>query len=205
MYRWFRIKNFRGFDEIELGPLDRVNLITGRNSVGKTALLEAIFLHLGSHNPALGNVVNQLRGLPLSISDPTESWGWLFHGKRTSTTIQVESRDEGGTQRSLAIQLAEDMANKVAPIGSQGAIGAKVLDSATTALGPRELLLTYTDPAGVNFVAQMALVGDEIKVRAPLKVSLPTGMFLTSAHRVQNDDLVRFLKLADQAVERESL
>ncbi|MBN1565485.1 MAG: AAA family ATPase, partial [Anaerolineae bacterium] len=43
MYTSFHIKNFRGFRDLTLDGLARVNLIAGGNNVGKTALLEAIF------------------------------------------------------------------------------------------------------------------------------------------------------------------
>lgn len=44
MYRWFEVNNFRCFDELMLAGLERVNLIAGVNNVGKTAILEALFL-----------------------------------------------------------------------------------------------------------------------------------------------------------------
>jgi len=46
MYQSFRIKNFRGFRDLTLDSLERINLIAGKNNVGKTALLEAIFFAL---------------------------------------------------------------------------------------------------------------------------------------------------------------
>lgn len=45
MYRSLHIERYRGFQELELQDLRRINLITGRNSVGKTNLLEAFALH----------------------------------------------------------------------------------------------------------------------------------------------------------------
>jgi predicted ATPase len=38
------LRNFRGFTELELAGLGRVNLIVGRNNSGKTSLLEAIWI-----------------------------------------------------------------------------------------------------------------------------------------------------------------
>jgi AAA15 family ATPase/GTPase len=38
------IHNFRCFDLLKVSGCKRVNLISGKNNVGKTALLEAIFL-----------------------------------------------------------------------------------------------------------------------------------------------------------------
>ena len=55
MYTSFSIENFRLFDQLTVEPLARVNLIAGQNNAGKTALLEAIWLHNGQNNPELGN------------------------------------------------------------------------------------------------------------------------------------------------------
>src|SRR5205823_2189753 len=38
------IHNFRAFDHLQIEALGRVNLITGQNNVGKTSVLEAVYL-----------------------------------------------------------------------------------------------------------------------------------------------------------------
>ena len=50
MYRSFSIKNFRCFDELTVEGMGRINLIAGKNNVGKTALLEALWVHGGAPN-----------------------------------------------------------------------------------------------------------------------------------------------------------
>jgi len=45
MYESFRIQNYRGFRDLKLEGLARVNLIAGENNSGKTALLEALYIH----------------------------------------------------------------------------------------------------------------------------------------------------------------
>ncbi|MEI6499421.1 MAG: AAA family ATPase [Armatimonadota bacterium] len=47
MYQSVRIQNFRGFENLTVDGLSRVNLIVGENGVGKTALLEAVYLLAG--------------------------------------------------------------------------------------------------------------------------------------------------------------
>ncbi len=41
MIQSFRVKNFRCFQDLTLKSLKRVNLIAGKNNVGKAALLKA--------------------------------------------------------------------------------------------------------------------------------------------------------------------
>ncbi len=59
-YRNLRIRNFRGFKELELNNFSRVNLFVGKNATGKTAILESIFIHGGMYNPESAFRVNLL-------------------------------------------------------------------------------------------------------------------------------------------------
>ena len=49
----FEAIHYRGIDGLSLPKLSHVNLITGANGVGKTALIEAIWLFTGRYNPRL--------------------------------------------------------------------------------------------------------------------------------------------------------
>ncbi len=51
-----KIKNFRGIKEFELKDLGKINIFVGRNSVGKSTILESLFLITG-----LGEAVNLYR------------------------------------------------------------------------------------------------------------------------------------------------
>ena len=44
MFTTLKITDFRGFADLRLDGLRRVNLVVGRNNAGKTSLLEAIAL-----------------------------------------------------------------------------------------------------------------------------------------------------------------
>ena len=57
------IKNYRGHRDLEISPLARINLFSGRNGVGKTALLEALWLLQGRRNPLVIVNSNILRGV----------------------------------------------------------------------------------------------------------------------------------------------
>ena len=49
----FKAVHYRGIDGLSLPRLTRANLVTGVNGIGKTALLEAMWLFMKRHNPVL--------------------------------------------------------------------------------------------------------------------------------------------------------
>lgn len=48
----FHVRNFRLFQNIEVGNLSRVNLIVGKNNAGKSAFLEAVELYASNASPS---------------------------------------------------------------------------------------------------------------------------------------------------------
>ena len=49
----FRAVHYRSIDGLSLPHLSQANLVTGVNGIGKTALLEAMWLFAGRYNPML--------------------------------------------------------------------------------------------------------------------------------------------------------
>ncbi len=68
MLHSFYIHNFRNFEELILPSLRRVNLIVGKNSVGKSTLLEAIALYLSGGDENCFRKLLQSRGDNLSYN-----------------------------------------------------------------------------------------------------------------------------------------
>ena len=42
MYKSFTVRNYRCFHDVKLGGFRQINLIAGRNNVGKTSLLRCL-------------------------------------------------------------------------------------------------------------------------------------------------------------------
>ena len=92
MLKRLHIRNFRGFDELEIGELRRINLVAGGNNSGKTTLLEAIFLLSGAANARMA--VNDHVIRDQDRGKPPRSWAeiyWkpLFSGLDTNRTVTV--------------------------------------------------------------------------------------------------------------------
>ena len=107
MYSKFVVKGFKCFKDFEISELDRVNIISGMNNIGKSSLLEALFLHIGRHNPSLTLSINALRGLEQFQLKSEEIWGWLFTDKQMDKPIQLTGITENKKSRKLTIKLVD--------------------------------------------------------------------------------------------------
>jgi len=76
-FQQISIKNFRAIESLEIKNIKQVNLLTGRNSCGKTSILEAIFLLIGMSNPQLAINIHSFRKLILTDN---KDFSYLFNG-----------------------------------------------------------------------------------------------------------------------------
>ena len=90
------LKNFRGFRELKIAPLKRLNLLTGQNDTGKTSVLEALRILLA--HPQIENAA----GLPNEFRNGTSGdwnehfWKWIIHNKSSEDYAEITAaRDKG--------------------------------------------------------------------------------------------------------------
>ncbi|MEI0700183.1 AAA family ATPase [Brachyspira intermedia] len=55
------IKNFRGFDKLEINDIKKINLLVGQNNCGKTSILEAIAIISGMPDCSIAYHINAIR------------------------------------------------------------------------------------------------------------------------------------------------
>ena len=120
MYRTFTIKNFRCFDELTVEGMGRINLIAGKNNVGKTALLEALWVHSWPIDPNCGLQIDLLRGL--DVADPDNFMSNLFRDFDRDLTVQLAAESEKWEAPRLLKMWMEDSSNALMSIpGSENA------------------------------------------------------------------------------------
>jgi len=88
VYKQITIKNFRGIKSIELNNLSRINLLLGKNSVGKSSILEAIFLLTGSDNPNLLLSIDLFRNI---IHNSAEDFAFVFNNLNYSNSPEISA------------------------------------------------------------------------------------------------------------------
>ena len=86
------IENFKTLKSIELTNLKRITLVSGRNNIGKSTFLEAIFLYM---DHSAGESFGKLNGLRGGYNNSAESlWGSLFYQMETNNAIQISIKDD---------------------------------------------------------------------------------------------------------------
>jgi AAA15 family ATPase/GTPase len=111
MFTDFEVNNFRGFKHLDITNLARINLIAGLNNSGKTALLEALFIHAGAYNPEILLRVNSFRGLtrPEISMEPQipGPWNSLFRNFDLDSTIEFIGRSNKRAE-SVKLRIVRD-------------------------------------------------------------------------------------------------
>lgn len=97
------LKNFRGFRDLKIAPLKRLNLITGKNDTGKTSVLEALRILLAQPNIGnAGGLVNEFR-VGNNIDWDEHFWKWLIYNKRSEDPAELRLISDKGKPIVLAL------------------------------------------------------------------------------------------------------
>jgi ABC-type phosphonate transport system ATPase subunit len=194
MYRSFHIKNFRGFRDFTLDSLERVNLIAGQNNVGKTALLEALFLHIGANDPEIGPRLNAWRGIQRYKADVEDVWGILFYDYDVNEPIELISQGDGEQRYSLRISLVEP---SITVIDKPGGNGDDLVSSLPVITASRVVQLEYKDDEDRSVVSRGLVTTDGTfySERGELKRTT-MGVFRATRNQSLKEDVEVFSDLA---------
>ena len=98
-FKDIEITNFRGFDYLKIESLRKLNVFVGANNVGKTSILEAVFMLTGMSNPFISGRVNYLR-TAISSANP-DSARYLFHNVDFNKTPLLKGAMTNGEVRRM--------------------------------------------------------------------------------------------------------
>lgn len=201
-YASFAVNNFRCLQDFLIEDLGQVNLIAGTNNVGKTALLEALFLHIGSTNPELALRVDRWRGLGILNEVAETPWRNLFWQFQDKNPIKLVSKNKKGQQRILTITVNPSPSKLLEEMAARG--GPELMGT----LG-QDLIFNYIDEsrkshkvAGTPFFSKK---GDLIRFQLrmePTPIPLPfSGIFITSRNQGYPEEEVQ--RFSDLRVKRQ--
>ena len=94
MINQLSIEKFRGFRSLQIDGMKRITLISGRNNVGKSTLLEALFLMMDHTSSDSFSKINGFRGS--ALGETSFLWEPLFFQLDTNQEIKICIQDETG-------------------------------------------------------------------------------------------------------------
>ena len=110
MYQNIRIEGLRALDHVQMDGLRRVNLLVGKNNVGKTTVLEGLLLLGGGTNPGMLLTLGLMRGQRLDRSrpDPEPIWRSFSHEFQDGRVIEIAGR-WGAEPRERGLKITRDI------------------------------------------------------------------------------------------------
>lgn len=210
MYTSFGVKNFRCIEDLAIGPLARVNLIAGKNNMGKTALLEALWLYSGPNLPDLGDRLARFRGVP--GQDPGRLMHDLFYGFDPERTITLTANGLGRVCKgtlNIRSQMREDVVTTVAATDSPSTPPRGSQETDVSTASDTAIVLDYTDENGQKHIspgwwvraegqavqlgtnARMTLTNEGMTGQAAKMPSRPSNIFLSARQRTGPEEDVR--------------
>lgn len=187
MHKSLAIENFRCFNNLTVEPLSRVNLFVGKNNVGKTALLEAIWFQHGFFDPDVGRRANVFRGV--EQLDANEFMWDFFPEFDIGKSIVSSSLDFDGRYRTLDITLQERPTSRVASEqvpagdGEARASTSRLEAEASTDLIQYQVVFDYTDS---HLGSSRAVAYPErggVRFDRATGIRVPNAIFLAARHR----------------------
>jgi AAA15 family ATPase/GTPase len=183
VYKSFSIKNFRNIRELNIDGFKKVNIITGKNNAGKTALLEAIFLHCGSTNPSLTLNLSTFRGFPGMVLDWKSIWSSLFYNFDVNSKIELNAVSFDGSHSILKITLepASESIYSKESIKESVSENIKNLNQSLPVplMNQRELKYSYSSPT-LKVSRDMTISPDGFKIVPPVSNPPFPGFFIPS-------------------------
>lgn len=151
MIQFLEIKNFRAFEHIRFENLGRANLIIGRNNTGKTSVLEALVMKMGSGK--------QIQVLPSTFRDHVQHddfknyWSYLPRNQAwEGLEIQTEESSLVYTQRPDGISMLADMIDNSAH--AVAVLYHEKLD-VSSIKSRRKTTILSTKPAQPQFISEL--------------------------------------------------
>lgn len=182
MFTSVSIHNFRCFEDLTINSLNRINLIAGKNNVGKTALLEAIFLLADGSNLlrtiALTNIrgvhkVNRLSGNELVFSP-------LFRQFSTENTVKISGLLNTGERHTIELWLA---AGDSIQLDTSDELITDI-EATTRDLASHVLWSKYTNPSGESYSSQIWIEDQNIRIQTKAR-NLPFPVYFLTANASQ--------------------
>jgi hypothetical protein len=189
------IRNFRCFKELELSGLKQINLVVGKNSSGKSALMESIFFSSGPGAPAVALQLRAIRrmGTQYSISHEEhyyrELWGDLFFDFNDKNKVSIKLHgNPASDERKLTIEYGGRADKSLTLVGKETAVSGNNTNSAS----PPQIVFTWKRQGFKEFVARPKLAASGIQHEPAEVAHFPCLWFTPGIPEAADESAKRF-------------
>ena len=200
MFNRIQILNYRGFSNLEITQLSRINLVTGENNSGKTSLLETLFLLCGAGNPSLVVSVNLFRDLQPQPSSaaPEIAWKPMFAALDMTRPVEIVGHHNLLGRLSLKIEVTKADTVELSRSRLDAAGNPLTELSGSEFSNTSKLLLTFDGTPGKKRSASIIPTTDGFRGERPASNPPFNAVFLSSRSSNANEDAVRLGQLRKQ-------
>nr|WP_254445307.1 AAA family ATPase [Anabaena sp. UHCC 0204] len=106
------VQNFRCFEHLKVSSFEKINLISGKNNVGKTALLEALFLNTVPR-PDTIFLLRQIRRESSKFRKalPENTWTYFFFEEDKNSALKIDATLENASSKKIEVFVDESVQN----------------------------------------------------------------------------------------------
>lgn len=194
MIKRLEIQNFKCFERLLLDDLTRVCLLSGKNGIGKTSILEAIFLAHDMKNPDFILALHPRRGVMSTTLTPDNMWGHAFWMLDLDRSLKVDIKNSDN-KKNISIELSGAKETNALPNASAAGVpdfGTDVQFSAgKDAIKSYSLGVTVKVGSAKKEKLSLYVRGEDRRFTSNLsKYSLPPAAFLGNIENSQEKDWV---------------
>jgi predicted ATPase len=191
------VQNFRCFKHLKASGVKRFNIIVGDSAVGKTALLEAVFMAL-SGNVEVSIRLKTQRGFEPAYTGTqraiTEAiWRDYFYEMDWDKQINVSLRGTGNAARLMTICKGEPP-DLLIPLSN--------MEQGNASEPSNFMTFKWIDASGIEHVTRPQVTAKGIQI-PPTSEDLPDFFYFSASHPpLSNENAVRFSALSQEGREQ---
>jgi len=178
------IENYRSFQSFRASNLKLVNIFGGTNGIGKSALLEALFIVADRGNPITLLRTYQMRQIPLLPADNLDALRQIYYHRDTSKPISFSAETGAGRINVTYTFGNQQLSGAVSQKIEQSELNKAASETSFTATGEGFHVKAQRGPRiELEARAQLASSGLLINITTSNPVDVPKAVLLNAAMR----------------------
>ena len=191
MYESIRIEGLRALDHVRIEGLRRVNLLVGKNNVGKTTVLEGLLLLGGATNPRMLLTLGQMRGQRIDRArpDPEPIWRSFSHAFQDNRVIEIAGR-WGAEPGERVLQIVREVSQNTPEVDEEQTVARALGESRLSGVS-----FEYSGSDGAKIRASARLEDGELRTYNKLRPDFVRTVLVSARARTLEHEADQYGRL----------